>query len=247
MGKKGKRKPRPICPVCGEHQVATSLSTGKILKTCSPECARKLQGNRGMWLKPRPPCLNCGKPVATSRFRQILKTCSYECMVALRAARLKRNWERTRQVRDGRDVELSLRLRQKLLVISHYSNGTMKCYCCGEMSIEFMTIDHLNGDGLKHRKEIGKGKASGGNFYRWLIRNGYPSGFGVLCQNCNFSRGLFGYCPHQYKDGMTPLAVKMARSAKLADPHCCAAVQEDSVGSCCGDSVSQPLDEDEGA
>jgi hypothetical protein len=31
----------------------------------------------------------------------------------------------------------------------------------------------------------------------YLRTHGYPSGFRVLCHNCNFSFGHYGYCPHQ--------------------------------------------------
>lgn len=35
--------------------------------------------------------------------------------------------------------------------------------------------------------------------YRWLRNHGYPLGFRVLCMNCNFALGKFGYCPHDLK------------------------------------------------
>jgi len=35
------------------------------------------------------------------------------------------------------------------------------------------------------------------NFYRWLKQNNFPEGFRVLCINCNFSLGIYGYCPHE--------------------------------------------------
>lgn len=66
------------------------------------------------------------------------------------------------------------------------------CECCGESNLEFLCIDHVNGGGNKHRDEIGKG-----NLYQWLKKMGYPEGFRVLCHNCNFSMGAYGYCPHQ--------------------------------------------------
>jgi len=75
------------------------------------------------------------------------------------------------------------------LVFNHYGN---KCEYCGESNWEFLTIDHIGGGGSKHRKEIG---AQG--FYRWLVKNNYPSGLRTLCFNCNTSRGWFGYCPHK--------------------------------------------------
>jgi len=66
----------------------------------------------------------------------------------------------------------------------HYSNGTMKCELCGEDRIKCLSIDHIGGGGAKHRKEIGK--KGGPAFYRWLKRNKYPTGFRVLCMNCQF-------------------------------------------------------------
>jgi len=70
-----------------------------------------------------------------------------------------------------------------------------ECVCCGEKSIEFLTIDHIDGSGANHRREIsgllGKG------FYLWLEKNNYPKdNFRILCMNCNFSVGHYGYCPH---------------------------------------------------
>lgn len=68
-----------------------------------------------------------------------------------------------------------------------------KCACCGESRKEFLAIDHVNGDGGQHRKEVG---ARG--VYNWLRKNGYPkNGFRLLCHSCNLARGLYGYCPHE--------------------------------------------------
>lgn len=94
------------------------------------------------------------------------------------------------------------RERRKILrhiVISHYSKGTMKCMCpgCNENHYDFLTIDHINNDGSKHRKEIG---SNGTVLARWLIDNDFPDGFQVLCMNCNFSKGKHGFCSkHQNK------------------------------------------------
>jgi len=84
-------------------------------------------------------------------------------------------------------------LREK--IISHYSNGLNKCECCGENHFEFLQIDHLNGNGEIHRKEIKR--SAGEAFYTWLIKNNYPDGYRVLCSNCNQSLGMYGYCPHK--------------------------------------------------
>lgn len=69
--------------------------------------------------------------------------------------------------------------------------GGPVCRCCGETIIEFLTIDHINGDGYKHRQEIG------GGILRWLRNNGYPEGFQILCMNCNFGKRNGRECPHK--------------------------------------------------
>ena len=72
--------------------------------------------------------------------------------------------------------------------------GGYKCACCGETIKKFLTIDHINGGGTKHRREINGG---GRTTYRWIIKNNLPKGFQVLCMNCNFGKGQNnGICPH---------------------------------------------------
>jgi hypothetical protein len=84
----------------------------------------------------------------------------------------------------------------KMLVLRYYSdNNEPFCCCCGEKHFEFLAIDHINGGGNKHRKQLGL-KSGGASFYRWLIKNHFPAGYRVLCVNCNFSLGAYGYCPH---------------------------------------------------
>lgn len=85
--------------------------------------------------------------------------------------------------------------RLKISLVAHYSNNTNRCACCGEPDIRFLTIDHINGNGNKHRKS--SGCRTGSIFYRWLIKAGMPDGYQVLCYNCNNARAWYGTCPHQ--------------------------------------------------
>jgi hypothetical protein len=87
------------------------------------------------------------------------------------------------------------RLAQRKSCILHYSNGSNACACCGNTNYEFLAIDHINGGGNKHRKETGL--PGGSRFAAWLIKQNYPSGYRVLCHNCNMALGSYGYCPHQ--------------------------------------------------
>lgn len=76
-----------------------------------------------------------------------------------------------------------------------------KCACCGIRDLEFLTIDHVKGDGANHRKAIFGGKRSSGcglAFYAWLEKKGYPEGFRVLCYNCNIATHQNGVCPHDF-------------------------------------------------
>jgi hypothetical protein len=85
-------------------------------------------------------------------------------------------------------------LRKKCLIA--YSGNPPKCACCGESTEEFLTIDHINGGGRKHRRQLGRSPTS---FPLWLIRNSFPPGFRILCYNCNCVRAHAGYCPHEKK------------------------------------------------
>lgn len=86
-----------------------------------------------------------------------------------------------------------MRLREKnreykMAVIRHYGG---RCACCGEAHSEFLSVDHINGDGAQHRRVVKT------NIYQWLLRNNFPEGFRLLCMNCNFARGKFRFCPHE--------------------------------------------------
>ncbi len=89
--------------------------------------------------------------------------------------------------------------RQKLKDEVYTAYGGYICSCCGETEPLFLSIDHINNDGSKHRKSIGI--AHGGlMFYIWLKRNNYPCEFQILCYNCNHGKHLNGgICPHVSK------------------------------------------------
>jgi hypothetical protein len=75
--------------------------------------------------------------------------------------------------------------------------GGYKCNCCGENEPMFLSIDHIDNDGASERKS-GKYCGSGTGFYQWLRKNKFPSGYQVLCMNCNTGKHKNGgVCPHQ--------------------------------------------------
>lgn len=74
--------------------------------------------------------------------------------------------------------------------------GGVRCYCCGETELGFLTIDHSFQDGENHKKNRGKGAS---NLYYWLKRNHYPQNLGlrVACANCNTATMFGRICPHK--------------------------------------------------
>lgn len=79
-------------------------------------------------------------------------------------------------------LEQTRQQRQTLRLEVMEAYGGAKCAHCGETELRFLEIDHIEGGGGKHAREIGGG---GHNMYQWLKRNNFPSGFRVLCRPCN--------------------------------------------------------------
>ena len=112
-----------------------------------------------------------------------------------------REWAKTHR-KNCSEMRKRYLLKLRVEVFTHYSGNPPHCQCsnCNETEIKFLTIDHINGDGAKQRRQTGSGKHGGRNFYNWLKRNNYPEGFRVLCFNCNCGRQLNnGICPHCQK------------------------------------------------
>lgn len=100
----------------------------------------------------------------------------------------KKNWEKNKKKINEK------RLKNKILIINHYTNGKNCCSCCGESNIIMLNVDHIYDNGNLQRKKLGTGH----QFYYWLIRNNFPKGFQILCFNCNYGRFMNnGICPHK--------------------------------------------------
>lgn len=48
-----------------------------------------------------------------------------------------------------------------------------------------LQLDHINDNGSQERKDLGSQKFSGVKFYEYLIKQGLPDGYQILCANCN--------------------------------------------------------------
>ena len=176
------------CRLCGEEKDASKFYTrgaqGKDDR-CG-ECVAELMRLRRERLKAAETCSCCGGP---KEERYVM------CIACRLKERARRTGSKVADPETYRRKRREAHRRTKLKVLEAY--GGCKCACCGETHMEFMTIDHINGGGEKHRKELIAQGRSGNPLYGWLIRNKFPAGFRVLCMNCNFAIGHFGVCPHE--------------------------------------------------
>lgn len=88
------------------------------------------------------------------------------------------------------------RKADKAAVVVAYGGA---CACCGEVNPAFLTVDHVDNDGARHREQMGQGArkiGSGSVMMSWLIKQGFPPGFQLLCANCNLGKASLGKCPH---------------------------------------------------
>ncbi len=96
--------------------------------------------------------------------------------------------------KDGGGAESSKKWRKNNKLKCFNAYGGAFCILCGENDINTLTIDHINNDGGEHRRELAKRKATGSRggdqFYFVLKKLGYPSGYQVLCHNCNIAKHL---------------------------------------------------------
>lgn len=130
-----------------------------------------------------------------------------------------RDPERTRQLR--RFNSYRWKERNTTLVLNHYSNCSPMCACCGEAERDFLLIDHVEGHGNEHRRQIFGYVQGGKRFYRWLVRQGFPTGFQVLCFNCNMSKAKHGKCVHVARllPPLPPVDLKLAKRSQELQPR----------------------------
>jgi hypothetical protein len=107
-----------------------------------------------------------------------------------------REIEGRRDPREGRKRALRRYHAVKDAVLDHYSRA---CSCCG--ATDRLTIDHVNGDGKAHRIELFGRSSANLQMYRWLIAQGFPPGFQVLCRPCNSSKGAGAACRLDHATG----------------------------------------------
>lgn len=156
-------------------------------------------------------CNRCGA-LGVIAGRRICKSCQAVYMKAYHAAHrdrkneLNRNYhaEKTRSnplwVKTERERTKEYWRRLRLEIMDAY--GGRRCACCGESNQMFLSVDHINGDGAQHRRQLGyttgNGRGGSSRTMQWIKQNNFPPGFQVLCFNCNHGKHVNGgTCPHK--------------------------------------------------
>lgn len=156
---------RPVCALC--------------TNTAAREKARMAARSRRPQLFVPRLCKECGLDFTpkTHRSGRTQIYCSKKCCV----------------LHISRKAAKKYKLKLKLEAFEAY--GGARCVCCGETMMEFLSIDHINGNVASHKR--GERIRSGYGLLSWLNKNGYPQGFQILCMNCNFGKRNESLCPHQ--------------------------------------------------
>jgi hypothetical protein len=94
------------------------------------------------------------------------------------------------RLRQLAEVRQRRHVRVRVAVIELYGGCCAFCECD---QFEFLTIDHINGDGKAHREEIGSRYRG---IYDFLFRTEFrPDLYRILCANCHLALTKYGVEP----------------------------------------------------
>lgn len=188
------RRAAGLCPQCGDPPADGLKLCAKCnaVRAANVKESRRRRIEKGLCPKCGDPptagffyCLPCKakmegnqrKHYIAKRARGICRACQEPALPGFAYCEVHR--KRVRQRRQA--------TKQK--VFDYYGG---KCACCGETERGFLTIDHVNNDGANQRKTLPSDRLPA-----WLVRNGFPEGYQILCWNCNCGRANNGgVCPH---------------------------------------------------
>ena len=154
-------------------------------------------------------CLACRRADAIRRYRKTRSNLSQDELSRVKAKVNKRQNARRKAMLAAMSPEALAAYRDKInreniarrnqvRDVVYKAYGGYICACCGETEKAFLSIDHINNDGAKHKRE--HRLHTGEQMHRWLIRSGFPRGFQILCMNCQWGkRNNNGVCPHSGK------------------------------------------------
>ncbi len=182
--RKAKLEKDPTCSKCGEVMVVGDFPETGVdywCRACRNAYALRLYHKKREGMSPR----------QLQRLRDGVNRRQNERRVAKLAAMSPDELAAKRESDNVRNLLARNRVRD----IVYNTYGGYVCNCCGENERKFLSVDHINNDGAAHRRE--HGHTTGEKMHRWLIREGFPDGFQILCMNCQWGkRNNEGVCPH---------------------------------------------------
>jgi len=119
-------------------------------------------------------CVECGNPVTPETFkrcincreRQNISAKKYRQGVGKELHReAASRWQKSHPERI-RELSRQNYKKVKDIIFEHYG---LVCVCCGETTYEFLTIDHIDGNGNEHRRQIKRY-----SLYHWLRKKQFP-------------------------------------------------------------------------
>tara|TARA_R100000306_G_C4358725_1_gene134162 strand:+ start:188 stop:934 length:747 start_codon:yes stop_codon:yes gene_type:complete len=195
-------------PACGiifkvRKKRAAKNSKGGILKKhyCSHKCQHK-----GMEMKSR--IVECTHQDCSKTFRkwncQTKKYCSLECAISMSflegstCSHSECNEPISKNNENGYCPKHRSRASYRKHKAILYKELGNKCVCCGERDLMFLTIDHVNNDGGKFRKQ----SMAHYQIHRLLRHHREnPGSLQLLCMNCNHAKMRNGgklYRPNKF-------------------------------------------------
>lgn len=182
------RKQQGLCTGCGKEPAKAGCSLGQLCidKRSAVSTARYYKN------KAAGVCRSCGEDAGG---RSRCPACEEKFKTARALAYEKRKAAGLCIFCDQKAVTetLCVDCREKHRLYSQERNDELRqavltaygpeCAKCGEDDESLLQVDHKNGGGNEHRREIGQS-----NLYLWLRQNGFPKGFQILCASCNWKK-----------------------------------------------------------
>lgn len=181
---RNRKKQKGLCPGCGNSKSRNG-------KRCLDCHNKAIEYNKKRFQRRCDDglCGYCGE----NKYEEGKKSCT-ECLQKQRNRYA--NSDKSRQ----REQAQSARRERRQRILKYYGGV---CICCGESELIFLAMDHINGGGNEHRRQIGNNPgnrcgSSSTQFYKWIENNDFPDFLQILCHNCNMGKHLNGgICPHK--------------------------------------------------
>lgn len=180
-----KLKQQGLCPQCGKNKNRNGKRCEDCLKSATEYNRLRLQNRYDNGF-----CVQCGK----NPYRNGQKSCE-SC------AAKRRDKYTTCDNKDARREQAAIIRRAcRKRILAHYGG---QCVCCKESESMFLSLDHIDGGGNEHRRQIGNNPgnrcgSSSTQFAKWVEKNNYPDTLQILCHNCNMGKHINGgTCPHK--------------------------------------------------